>query len=311
MYGSWRGESLWPPPVAPSPPGGSGDWRVVEELSGVWEGGTVPGFYEEGPWALRRRVAIPDTAWLYIYGLIGEAALYINNRLWYVGDTAEWLVVPLVGPGEIEVCLQGPRGGGVLDGIYLMARQGAKAWPVDSTEWSQRRRRKPAQEAAILSPPHQSWPLGAHQQPVWPLWGWGLGMVWWSLMAYWSQPFREAHLRGPWTLTPPHPLENLISFITVSALLYLFYAKSLLFWLICIGLITEIVASFLTVFSIEKIWQSWLPVLLVMIGLTLKVDYAILAWGGWLIRSGLLIWRVPPLAYLCSGNLFLYLLTSP
>jgi hypothetical protein len=136
-------------------------------------------------------------------------------------------------------------------------------------------------------------------------------MVWWSLMAYWSQPFREAHLRGPWTLTPPHPLENLISFITVSALLYLFYAKSLLFWLICIGLIMEIVASFLTVFSIEKIWQSWLPVLLVMIGLALKVDYAILAWGGWLIRSGLLIWRVPPLAYLCSGNLFLYLLTSP
>jgi hypothetical protein len=128
MYHSWGQEPLWPLPVAPALPVSDTAYRVIAELSGAWEGGTVPGLYAKPNWQLSREIPIPDSAWLYLPYLVGEVTLYVGERLWSVGEGKAW--IPLLGPGVARLTLKGRSPGGILGGAYLIARKGAVAWPL-------------------------------------------------------------------------------------------------------------------------------------------------------------------------------------
>jgi hypothetical protein len=107
MYHSWGQEPLWPLPVAPALPVSDTAYRVIAELSGVWEGGTVPGLYAKPNWQLSREIPIPDSAWLYLPYLVGEVTIYVGERLWSVGEEKAW--IPLLGPGVVRTHAQRPQ----------------------------------------------------------------------------------------------------------------------------------------------------------------------------------------------------------
>lgn len=297
MYHTYYPQPLWPLSAAPLPPVSDTALRVVAELSGTWEGGTVPGLYADSTWQLSREIALPDSAWLYVPYLVGEVSVYVGERLWSRGERLAW--IPLIGPGKVKLTLRGKGRGGLLGGVYLLARKGPMAWPLDAHSFS-----PPPLLSETLSPQR---PEAAKSSN--PIWLWPAGMLLWALSAWWSVPIRQAHSRGPWTAVPPHPLENILGLILTGFFLLVLTDWALLGVTLAISLPLE--ALFCTWYRCppEKIWQSWLPVLLLAWIFAPAFSPIEVAWGGWGLRTLMLTLYMPRLAYLCLGSAFFYLLT--
>ena len=268
----------------------------------------MPGLYDEAVWQLSRTISIPDSAWLYLPCLVGEVALYIEKRLWSVGEKSAW--VPLAGPGKVRVTLRGHGKGGIMGGAYLVARSGSVAWPIDN-DWSLYKisgldtmGTRSASAAGFMD----LWRKGM-KKPVWPPWLWGLSMLLWGVAAYVSYPVREAYWKGPWANTPPHPLENVLGFGMGGFLIFLIGGWSIFSVFMAVSLLAEMVFSPWLRFPFEKIWQSWLPILGIAWVLAPVVAQEWLLWGAWLGRTLMVTLYMPRLAYLCAGILFFYLLT--
>jgi len=297
MYHTYSPEPLWPVSFAPLPPVSDTALRVIAELSGMWEGGTAPGLYAEPSWQLSREITIPDTAWLYIPYLVGDVSVYVGERLWSRGETSVW--VPLLGPGKIKLTLRGDGSGGLPGGAYLLARKGPVAWPLDV--------HSPSPSRVVLQAPPP--PSPEKVQAASPPWLGAIGMLLWALLAWWSAPIQQANIRGPWTPTSPSPLENGLGLILTGFLLLLLTDWVLLGLILAISLPLEVLFCAWLKCPPEKIWQSWLPVLLLAWIFAHPLPPVWVAWGGWALRSLLLTLYMPRLAYLCLGSLYLYLLT--
>ncbi len=308
MYHTWTQEPLWPWAAAPPLPFPDSTCRIIAELSGNWQGGTVPGLYEEGFWEVSRTIAIPDSAWLYLPCLVGEVALYIEERLWSVGEKSAW--VPLLGPGSVRVTLRGHGRGGIMGGAYLVARKGSIAWPIDSEQFSYNclGRDTMGTRSARAERFINLWRKGM-DKPVWPTWVWGLGMLFWGVAAFVSYPVREAYWRGPWASRPPHLLENVLGFGMVGFFIFLIGGKGIFSVFVAVSLLMEVIFFAWLRLPFEKIWQSWLPVWGIAWVLLSVVPQEWLLWGGWLGRTLMVILYMPRLAYLCAGSLFFYLFT--
>ena len=296
MYHTYHPEPLWPLSAAPLPPVSDTALRVIAELSGPWEGGTVPGLYAESSWQLSREIAIPDSAWLYLPYLVGEVSVYVGERLWSRGERMAW--IPFLGPGKVKLTLRGKGQGGLLGGVYLLARKGSMAWPLDA------RSTIPPQPLSEALPPQS--PEAAKSSN--PTWLWAAGMLLWALSVWWSVPIRQAHSRGPWTATPPHPLENGLGLILTGFFLLLLTDWVLLGVFLAISLPLEALFCTWGKCPPQKIWQSWLPVLLLAWIFAHTLPPIGVAWGAWGLRTLTLTLYMPRLAYLCLGSLFLSLL---
>lgn len=257
----------------------------------------MPGLYADSTWQLSREIALPDSAWLYVPYLVGEVSVYVGERLWSRGERLAW--IPLIGPGKVKLTLRGKGRGGLLGGVYLLARKGPMAWPLDAHSFS-----PPPLLSETLSPQR---PEAAKSSN--PIWLWPIGMLLWALAAWWSVPIRQAHSRGPWTAVPPHPLENILGLILTGFFLLVLTDWALLGVTLAISLPLE--ALFCTWYRCppEKIWQSWLPVLLLAWIFAPAFSPIGVAWGGWGLRTLMLTLYMPRLAYLCLGSVFFYLLT--
>ncbi len=307
MYHTWTREALWPSAAAPPPPCPDTTCRIIAELSGLWQGGTVPGLYNESSWQLSRELILPDTAWLYFPYLVGETALYIEDRLWTAGEKSAW--VPLIGPGKVNITLKGHGKGGVIGGAYLVARKGNVAWPMNTVSGQ---RKCYGLDTVELRPLLSGSLLHFRQQqtdkPAWPMWLWGLSMVGWGVAAFVSYPIREAHGWGPWASTPPHPIENILGFGLIGFFIFIIFSAGAFTTLIGIGVFLEVLFAKLLRLPFEKIWQSWIPVLGASWILGHVVSQEWIGWGAWLARSLLVSLYMPRLAYLCAGSLSLYIL---
>lgn len=307
MYHTWTQDPLWPWAAAPPLPFPDTTCRIIAELSGGWQGGTVPGLYDEVSWEVSRAIFIPDSAWLYLPCLVGEVAVYVEERLWSVGERSVW--VPLLGPGRVRVTLRGHGRGGIIGGAYLVARKGNVAWPIDSDGFLHRCSGQDTlgTRSASVESFIDLWRKGM-DNPVWPMWLWGLTMLLWGVAAFVSYPVREAHWRGPWASTPPHPLENVLGFGMVGFFIFLIAGRGIFSVFLAVSLLVEMVFFPWLRVPFEKIWQSWLPVLGIVWVLLPVVPQAWLLWGAWLGRLLMLTLYMPRLAYLCVGSLFFYLL---
>ncbi len=125
MYHTYYPQPLWPLSAAPLPPVSDTALHVVAELSGTWEGGTVPGLYADSTWQLSREIALPDSAWLYVPYLVGEVSVYVGERLWSRGERLAW--IPLIGPGKVKLTLRG-KGRGAFWAAYTSWPEKAP-WP--------------------------------------------------------------------------------------------------------------------------------------------------------------------------------------
>ena len=310
MYHTWTPEPLWPSPVAPPLPYSDTACRIVAELSGAWQGGTVPGLYEEEAWEVSQTISVPDSGWLYFPYLVGNVALYVEGRLWSAAETSAW--VPVIGPGSVRITLRGHGKGGIIGGAYLAARKGTVAWPIepDSHRYERWGLEKAGTPSTSASGFITLWRKGS-DKPAWPAWLWGLGMLLWGVVAYMSYPIREAHWRGPWASTPPHPVENALGFSIVGLLILLIAGWSAFLAFIAVAFLVEIVFFPWIGVSIEKIWQSWVPVLGIVWILGFVVPQEWLLWGAWVGRTLTVSLYMPRLAYLCMGVLYLYILVFP
>jgi len=339
MYHTYYPQPLWPLSAAPLPPVSDTALRVVAELSGTWEGGTVPGLYADSTWQLSREIALPDSAWLYVPYLVGEVSVYVGERLWSCGERMAW--IPLIGPGKVKLTLRGKGRGGLLGGVYLLARKGPMAWPLDAHSFSpplllsetlSPQRPEAAKSSNTISQYKLSfWAAASAQRALaaavrarpsplhikkalaskWynPIWLWPIGMLLWALSAWWSVPIRQAHSRGPWTAVPPHPLENILGLILTGFFLLVLTDWALLGVTLAISLPLETLFCTWHRCPPEKIWQSWLPVLLLAWIFAPAFSPIEVAWGGWGLRTLMLTLYMPRLAYLCLGSAFFYLLT--
>jgi|GEM_PF-1280460 len=117
-------------------------YRVIAEISRGWQSFiiaadgkspkeatahlTVP-FYHQGHWEIMQYISIPsDSTILYIEGACGKITVYQDKKLLWRGDTTV-IWVPLVGKGRSRLHLIG-HNGGILGGIYLLARADTQAW---------------------------------------------------------------------------------------------------------------------------------------------------------------------------------------
>jgi hypothetical protein len=307
MYHTWGQEPLWPLPVAPALPVSDTAYRVIAELSGAWEGGTVPGLYAKPNWQLSKEIPIPDSAWLYLPYLIGEVTIYVGERLWSVGEEKAW--IPLLGPGVVRITLKGRGQGGILGGAYLIARKGAVAWPLSP---SPNKYQLPSLSAmkSTHQPAETALPFWRRviAPYTWPKWLWAVGMLWWGAVTFGSYPIREAHWRGPWTTTPPHPLENVLGFSLVLLFIFMIGGGDLPAFFLIATLLIEGLSCLGLRCPIEKIWQSWVPVLVVAWVLSHELPSQWVWWGAWGARTLVITFYVPRLVYLCTGSLFVYLL---
>jgi hypothetical protein len=107
---------------------------------------------------------------------------------------------------------------------------------------------------------------------------------------------------------PPHPLENILGLILTGFFLLVLTDWALLGVTLAISLPLE--ALFCPWYRCppEKIWQSWLPVLLLAWIFAPAFSPIGVAWGGWGLRTLMLTLYMPRLAYLCLGSVFFYLL---
>lgn len=104
-------------------------YKVVAEISRGREGLQVP-FYTRGFWKLRREVIVQeDSTLLYIEGIVGNLTIIQDGRILLRGR-GPWLSVGLIGKGRMILDIEGD-GGGILGGIYLLARRGMQAWGVE------------------------------------------------------------------------------------------------------------------------------------------------------------------------------------
>lgn len=117
-------------------------YRVIAEISRGWQPFVIPAdednlagaptqltvpFYHQGHWEIIQNVAIPsDSIILYVEGVRGKVSVYQDKKLLWRGDTTV-IWVPLVGKGNSRLHLVG-QDGGILGGIYLLARADTQAW---------------------------------------------------------------------------------------------------------------------------------------------------------------------------------------
>lgn len=295
MYGA---PPLWPLPVAPPLPTPDGAaYHVVKELSGPWQGGLIPS-YNEQPWQVERLVEVTEPGWLYVYDVQGAFSLYLDGMLMYRGDTHH-LAIRIETPSRLKIRIKGKSSGGVIGGVYLYGQRGPVAWPIDTnSRWLSRTKPKPSPTLAAASKEVR------RGSP--PLWALAAIMGLWGTLAAYGASFREAHWQGPWTKRSPMPLESLFSAFSIAFCIATIWQENLLFFLG--GSLVELFFAIYYRIPLEKLWQSWLPISLVVLIFYIAWPQGWWGWLAWAARTGLLAIRFPEFLYLCTGYLSFYFL---
>lgn len=305
-------------------------WRVVAELSRGWNGPTLP-FWTEAPWELSRVLAWQAGQVLYLEGSVGLVEIWQGKRLLYLGrDSVVW--VPLEGSGQAPFRLRSEGRGGVLGGIYLLARADTQAWPAEPYPAPPSCREKrsvaclcfpftpPAHRQVALQKSGYTWEIGRCDQPgsralvrkrsVVPLSV--LALAGWALLVRFLPAFRASTWKGFFEPQPADPLENLLGVLLIAFLLNYWISSRLVALVIgFLGVEALLLARLQSV--PQWSWQSWLLPLLLLFPLgwglgTLEPFWIYGAWWARMVRFSL---YSPYFTYLCAAEHFLYLLVRP
>ncbi|GIV24645.1 MAG: hypothetical protein KatS3mg026_0337 [Bacteroidia bacterium] len=305
-------------------------WRVIAEWSHGWNGPTLP-FWQEPPWELTRTVTAASGQVLYIEGNAGPIEVWQGTRLLYLGsEPTVW--VSLVESRQVGLSLRSEGKGGILGGIYLLARSDTQAWPAEPYPAPPLCKEgasaaclclpftPPAHRQVALQRSGYTWRVGRCDQPgssapVRKHSGIPLSVLVLAegaLLVQFLPGLRSAIWRGFWGPQPADPLENLLGVLLIASLLSFWVSPGLV--ALAMGFLGAEALLLVPLGGVPQwSWQSWLLPLFLLLPLEWGLGGLDPLWiyGAWLARMVRFSLHSPYFAYLCTAEHFLYLLLRP